>query len=691
MAFIPEYDENSEDQVMNVLANQSPAQPQDQIQQGSPSADGSQPTAIGAGQAPIGSQAGASQGQTQGTRKTKGSGMFTNVAKYIKANKPSTQRMTGALQKGVQKRAGSVAQQMNEQKDQLNKRYQQQTQQVQQAQQAGQSTIDQASKFADTDQLKARQGRIQSRIGALGQLQEGGYAGDITGYQGQLSDVGNKITNAQTVFDEYQPQLEQSKSAYTDVFNQYSNTNKVDEQGNPIRELNENLTFEQQDQLNKAQQSQAEAQAEYDLRKQALEGFQGQQTQLQGQLGETESLQEKYLRQQQLQQDLAGVGETLGASTGTGLSPEQLQKFRDFSTGKQTFDLGTLKTQQAQREADLLASQGRDVGRADVRKQLLKSTFGGADYTRGATKLDELLLARSGQLGELGQATKGASESAKGSISDVKDERALKSGMLGTEAQRARDAMTGSAEAKMKALQDTLAQRASTGESGRMGELMQALQSPEGLSQAQLSALGIDKTYGLDAAEQLREELAEQKLTGGDVATSTERARMTALNNLLGRDMGTGFAQVGEGGYTSGESRVLSGLKERLQGRQKEYEAADKGVSQNILNRAGGGLQYIADQLSSIAKSGRTPSDAELRQMQSNNYWAFAGQGIHGMAVPIAQMKHEINQARAEHEALKAKYNPNQALASFQPQEQGVAVKDGGIRRRLLEKLYRGK
>jgi len=157
MAFIPEDEQDSQESGMNVLANQSQMQmqqpgqqqPEQQNQQTQQISSGS-PTTIGGGQAPIGG--GQQAPQSRGTRKKQGSGMFTNVRKYIQANKPAAQRMTQAVTGDVQQETQGI-------RDQVQK----QQQQFQQSLAQNQANLQQSQQFAQEAVQKAGSGQLSEQ------------------------------------------------------------------------------------------------------------------------------------------------------------------------------------------------------------------------------------------------------------------------------------------------------------------------------------------------------------------------------------------------------------------------------------------------------------------------------------------------------------------------------------------------
>lgn len=148
MAFIPQEDEDSQESGMNVLATAGQPQTQ-QLQQNNQQDQqitSGAPTTIGAGQTPLGSQTAPA---SSGTRKQKGSGMFTDVRKYIQANKPAAQNISGA----ITGKAGQQAQQIRSQIENQQKKFQQSLAQ-------NQANLQQSRQFAQEAVQKAGSGQL---------------------------------------------------------------------------------------------------------------------------------------------------------------------------------------------------------------------------------------------------------------------------------------------------------------------------------------------------------------------------------------------------------------------------------------------------------------------------------------------------------------------------------------------------
>lgn len=151
MAYIPQDDDNQQNKGMNVLGqdgiNQSaPAQ---QKEQASPSPSGGSGSVIGANQGSAPAPAAQAPNQAAQAPKTQpkkgvGSGLFTDLRKYVRANQPAAQNIAGA----VQKKAGQQAQQLGKEVQQQQSNFQQRVAEnrarMQAAQQFGQQQITQA-------------------------------------------------------------------------------------------------------------------------------------------------------------------------------------------------------------------------------------------------------------------------------------------------------------------------------------------------------------------------------------------------------------------------------------------------------------------------------------------------------------------------------------------------------------------
>jgi hypothetical protein len=385
---------------------------------------------------------------------------------------------------------------------------------------------------------------------------------------------------------------------------------------------------------------------------------------------------------------------------------------RDFLEGKQKFDVGQLNTRDAEQRIKELMTQGREIGtKADVRRRLLRETFGG-DYTRGASKLDELILSRSGQLGKLREATRGAATDIGDTMQEARVQRGQSAQELASDVRGAREDVTGDVQAQIDAIRKDLQERATTGTTGRLGELLEATGAYEGLSQAQLDAIGgAQKTYGLDLQEAMKEVLGETELGLGDVATRTERARLQALNKLLGKQSDIQFAETEPGEYTAGERQVLEGIKGKIAQRQQEYKRANDQISSQVGQFVGGAANPILGTLMHYARTGHNPSAGELYGLQSANYWTWAGMGAHGIAVPISEMQRMIGAARARFQQVDKQFKADQTLGAFSaadpeagllagytnpnapaPQApQGDVAKDGLIKRSALKRIANGR
>lgn len=126
------------------------------------------------------------QQQANQPKKGVGSGMFTNVRKYVQANKPKTQQMTGAVTGKFQQQAGNVRQQFQQQQSDFQRRVNENRQRLESATQFGQQAVQRASGLEDQQALQQQQEQAQSRLGRLGDLQEGGYQQGIQDLQTQM-------------------------------------------------------------------------------------------------------------------------------------------------------------------------------------------------------------------------------------------------------------------------------------------------------------------------------------------------------------------------------------------------------------------------------------------------------------------------------------------------------------------------
>lgn len=144
MAFIPQEEEESQEQGINVLAAPGTTAPQTQPQQQQQTQD---PTQIaGQGATITGAQAAPAQtaAPQQAAGKQKGSGLFTNLQKYVKANKPAAERMGQAIQADVGQKAQNIQQQIQKQQSEFQRRLAQNQANLQQSRQFAQEAVQSA-------------------------------------------------------------------------------------------------------------------------------------------------------------------------------------------------------------------------------------------------------------------------------------------------------------------------------------------------------------------------------------------------------------------------------------------------------------------------------------------------------------------------------------------------------------------
>lgn len=127
--------------------------------------------------------------------KTPKSGMFTNIKKYIQANKPSAERMAKATAEVAQKDVTGVQKALDTQRQQFQQRVQQAQQQQQAKQQTGQQLVQQAMQGKDFDPTQFGQFRQfltgQQKFTNVGDI-------DQSGVQAGLERVGKQIEESIT-------------------------------------------------------------------------------------------------------------------------------------------------------------------------------------------------------------------------------------------------------------------------------------------------------------------------------------------------------------------------------------------------------------------------------------------------------------------------------------------------------------
>lgn len=158
MAYIPtteEQEKQQQEQGMNILAQPGMAQTPSQSEQTPPAQTQTGGAIIQTGQ------------QTSRPKQPTGSGLFTNLKKYVSANRGAGQNIGGAIQQQTGEQAQSIAQNIAQQKQQLSQKVQEGQQKIQGAQQFGQQALQQAgtgqlqdNDFTRFQQLKTGQQRF---------------------------------------------------------------------------------------------------------------------------------------------------------------------------------------------------------------------------------------------------------------------------------------------------------------------------------------------------------------------------------------------------------------------------------------------------------------------------------------------------------------------------------------------------
>ena len=426
MAYIPEEEENKQEVGMDVLAEgqQAPQQQMQPTQQPEQQLTSGESGTIGANQPQQ-----APQQQSQG-RQPKGSGMFTDIRKYIKAGQPGVQRMGQAVSGGIQKQTTGLGQQLAKQQQQFGQQVTGQQQRLAGAQQFAQDVTQRAASQQNIPYLQQQQEARKKALESLGPLKQGGYQSDIEPLQGstqQLSQLqaqagqfGQSATEAQKnaqkmMWDaishggasaNYQQELtgrqrawEENQAKTLQAYQQNPEQIKAllsnIAQGTPTDEANMAVMMgqigggQQEAQAALQQIAALEAQKQQQALNPDIQKFQEQSKKLQ----EFRDLQSKYEESQGLQQELADLTQKIQTAPES-LTPEEIQRFQNLTSGETRFDqIGMLDTGMAQSRARALENLVRGAERPTGRGELLRETLGkGRDYTRGQRGLDELLL-----------------------------------------------------------------------------------------------------------------------------------------------------------------------------------------------------------------------------------------------------------------------------------------------------------
>lgn len=171
--------EETTSNTMNVLGDQNQSPQGQDAGQDPQNVSGRQSATVGGSQ-------GAQQQPANQPKKGVGSGMFTNVRKYVQANKPKVQQMSGAVTGKFQQQAGNIRNQFKQQQTDFDRRVNENRQRLLSATQFGQQAVQRASGLEDTQALQQQQEQAQSRLGRLGELQEGGYQQNVQDLQSQM-------------------------------------------------------------------------------------------------------------------------------------------------------------------------------------------------------------------------------------------------------------------------------------------------------------------------------------------------------------------------------------------------------------------------------------------------------------------------------------------------------------------------
>lgn len=191
MAYINDDEQDSDQGSMNVFGPQGQDLNQQMQQTQQP------PSVTGGQSADITGQAQQQQVATQPQAKTsKGSGMFTDIRKYVQANQPQAAQLGQAIQQNVGEKASQIRQQVEQQQKSFQQRVGEQQARLQQAQAFGQQALQQAQagQTLDPEQVQRFQALTggQERFEGVGNL---GLTGQGIASQ-QLQDLTKQAERA---------------------------------------------------------------------------------------------------------------------------------------------------------------------------------------------------------------------------------------------------------------------------------------------------------------------------------------------------------------------------------------------------------------------------------------------------------------------------------------------------------------
>lgn len=621
-------DEEQQQGTMNTLGGNTSPQG---TQQTSPEAQNTPINISGQQSASVG--AGPSQPSTQ-AKKGVGSGQYTNVKKYIDANKGATSNLAQSATQDFTKRAQSVGQAVQKKQDQLNQGIQQNQQSLGQAKQFGQTTLNSAQNQQDMSELQKRQEEYQKRLQSLQNTQDrtneiGQYQTDLDARKQALQGMQSQYTTNQDTFKTATNDLnaarakldipsystegsqgydwmfgggdQQAAQIYQKKFEldltkgrlaqntEYGGRRGRSKQSdlNTVARLEQELApYFEFDKLNQqtldSKQNVAKSYEDIINEQKALGGTESQ-------LATAQDQQNLFARRQALEGELAGLTEKI-QNAPSELTNEDVQRYRDLVEGRERYDQLSYDQAREQMQGDDLNKLAQGVEREDVRRQLLQQAFGKqGDYTRGEVALDDLLLKGSPEAAQaLVQGVQGTSQSLQDQLRNAR--RMSLQGIAGlrqgqTELQ---NQLGEGATSAIQGLESEIDQRVASGEGTRLDAIRNAL-SEGVISAEQAQLLGIEqgRTYGVDLGQQLSD--LSGVATRGNVSSRSDLARAQALSRLAGMTEQSIFVNPDTVGQMSeAEKFRLAEIQGELARGRRDYEQTASDAAYNAAIARGG-------------------------------------------------------------------------------------------------------
>lgn len=551
MAFIDPNQQSDTDRPneMDTLGNAA-AQPQGQAPTGDANAIAS------GGSNTIGSQS------PNEPKKGVGSGNYTNIKKYQSANMGAGQNMAKVAAGRVERDTNQIGQQVAQQKSKFEQKVAQNRQAMDQAGQFGQQQIQQAGNLQSQKMVDDQRSEVEARKSALGTLQAGGYADDITGRTQQNQEMAAQIEQQNQAVQQSNQAQAANEAAIQSAIERtgltrdggYRQENRARTEEEALQYLNLHAGGDRPDTGAMHLSQNQDTLANWDANRPVLESLQnaiaareglqtdrGTQRELlqrmnadqvsgQDELLRLQNMQGRFDESQRLDAELAG----LPTEVQENLAESDVQRFRNLLEGRERFDTASLNVNDQMKAARDLQDITSGVNTSEGRKAALRNLMAGKDqYSRGQASLDSFLVgsdqdAVNELIGARDQATVGSQN-----IKDTQ-RQALRdvAGISQDQATMRQDLTTG-VETGQADLRAALEARALTGEGTFGSRVQDALASGRGLSEEDAAALGIGNTYGSDVGSNFN--AADLGYTSDQVANLNDMAQATGFSQLAGQ------------------------------------------------------------------------------------------------------------------------------------------------------------